>query len=151
MSIPEGFEPINSSHPFGAMVGPLYHKQTGDGLDDWLRGFRVEKKHCNRIGSCHAGMLSFFADVINGQTFWNHGHGPCVTTKIENEHLWPVKHGDWIQGNSKITDRGGDYQNHKGWITIQSESYVGHHLVMRSYSTHRQINRRAGAWEDFPK
>jgi len=151
MSIPEGFEPINSSHPFGAMVGPLYHKQTGDGLDDWLRGFRVEKKHCNRIGSCHAGMLSFFADVILGQTFWNHGHGPCVTTKIENEHLWPVKYGDWIQGNSMITGSDGDVKNHNGIIYINATAYVRHHKVMESNSAHRQINRRAGAWEDFPK
>lgn len=149
--IPEGFEPIKSSHPFGAMVGPLYHMKMGDGLDEWVRGFRVEKKHCNRIGFCHAGMLSFFADVILGQTFWNHGHGPCVTTRIENKHLWPVKNGDWIMGNSYITGTKGDVANHNGTIYICATAYVGHHKVMESNSAHRQIHRREGAWDDFPK
>jgi acyl-coenzyme A thioesterase PaaI-like protein len=150
-NIPDGFKPITSSHPFGAMVGPLYHKQIGDGPDDWVRGFLVEKKHCNRIGFCHAGMLSFFGDVILGQSFWNHGHGPCVTMSIDNKHIWPVKLGDWIQGNSKIIKLEGDVENHKGIVHIEAHSFVGHHKVMINHGVHRQINRRSGAWEDFPK
>ena len=150
-NIPAGFELVTSSHPFGTLVGPVYHCQLGEGIDDWKRGFLVEKKHCNRIGFCHAGMMSFFADVVLGQSFWNHGYGPCVLMEITTDHCWPIRHGDWVEGTSRITKVEGNTDQRKGIIHTEATMYVGNHCVLKCKAKHRQIKKRLGAWDDFPK
>jgi uncharacterized protein (TIGR00369 family) len=97
--IPPGFKPIPSENPFGAAAGPVYEK-TGKG--GWVRGCRIEKRHTNRAGVAHGGMLMTFADIVLARAVADVAKGPFATIEIEAKFVSPAVEGAWIEGRARV-------------------------------------------------
>ena len=67
LEVPEGYQPIRSTQPFGTLVGPIFEKPGDEAV---RRGFRVLERHCNQGGIAHGGMMMTFIDVILGTVVW---------------------------------------------------------------------------------
>ena len=62
--IPSGFTRLESTSPFHELVGPLYEKRDRATL---IIGMPVAKKHINRRGAVHGGMICTLVDFAMGQ------------------------------------------------------------------------------------
>lgn len=100
-SIPDGFEPIQSSNPFAGGLGPLYEKVFEDGR--WLRGFLVEEKHANQAKIVHGGMIMTFADILLARAVMDRFDPPFVTARLTTDFIGPALMGRWVQGQARIT------------------------------------------------
>jgi len=97
--VPEGFVAIESSQPFGALVGPIFELPGGDQV---RRGFRVLEHHCNRGGMAHGGMMMTFIDVILGTAVWRQTGRPALTVSMAVDFLAPARRGDWVEGTGRV-------------------------------------------------
>lgn len=99
VEVPEGYQPITSSSPFGGLNGPVFERLDEEG--QLWRGFRVDRRHINMGGRLHGGMLMTLADIILGQVAWTTLEGPCVTVRLSSEFMGGAKLGDWVAGTAK--------------------------------------------------
>jgi len=101
-SIPAGFKPVVfASNPHLDQVGPLHGRLDGD---DFVLGFRVEKRHCNPGGSCHGGMLMTLADMllILGTNVQAQIQRYLTTVSMTNDFLAPAPAGSWLEGRVQV-------------------------------------------------
>lgn len=111
---PAGFKPIISENPFGKAVGPILERRK-DG--SWVRGFIVEKKHTNRAGVAHGGVLLTFADIILATAVLEITKQPIATVQINAQFISPALLGAWVEGRAEVTRRTKDLAFIKGSIT----------------------------------
>ena len=137
-NIPKGFNPVDASQPFGALIGPIYYWFNDEDLesDEWLLGFRVEKRHCNRIGGCHGAMTFSFIDMVSGQIAAEKQLGPVITVSLQADFIRPIKFDDWVTGKSKLLWQRDDN------LYIETEIYVKNRIVATSSSHWKQIRKR---------
>jgi uncharacterized protein (TIGR00369 family) len=139
MNIPAGFRDVESTVPYGVLTGPYYYWFDDIGGDAWLLGFRVEKRHCSRIGLCHGGTIMGFMDVVSGQASREENIFPIVTMELNAKLLRPIKKGDWVTGTGRITSIGG---KNKDEIYIECEIYARDKLVGTATSKWKKIRHR---------
>lgn len=100
---PDGFRRFRESNQFVAVNGPLFLR--GEGRDFTL-AFRVEERHCNRIGICHGGMLATFADVLlpagTRQQVPNLEHYFLTTVTLQLDYIATVRVGSWVEGRMEV-------------------------------------------------
>ncbi len=99
LDVPEGFQPIRSTQPFGKLVGPIFEKPGDEAV---RRGFRVLERHCNQGGIAHGGMMMTFIDVILGTVVWRVTGRPALTVSIKVDFLAPARRGDWVEGTGRV-------------------------------------------------
>ncbi len=95
-NIPDGFEPIFRSSPFLDLLGPIYNKNTEQGL---IIALRAEEKHCNARGLVHGGVFSSLADIALGYNaaFSGEAPFPMVTASLTIDYAGSAKLGDLIE------------------------------------------------------
>jgi acyl-coenzyme A thioesterase PaaI-like protein len=71
--IPSGFTRLEWASPFHELVGPFYEKRDRATL---IIGMPVAKKHINRRGAVHGGMICTLVDFAMGQAA---GGNPWLT------------------------------------------------------------------------
>lgn len=138
MEIPKGWHPVDASQPFGELIGPIYYWFNDEDLDsnEWRLGFKVEKRHCNRIGGCHGAMTFSFIDMVSGQIAAEEQLGPVITVSLTADFKRPIHFDDWVTGSSKLIWHHGDN------LYIQTEIHVKDRIVATSDSHWKQIRKR---------
>ncbi len=106
MQVPAGFEPLQRSSPFSALVGPLYTK--GEGAERMI-GLLAEDKHCNSRGIVHGGLLATLADLALGYTiaFLSNPPKSAVTASLTIDYVGSAKVGDWLEVHTDVQKSGG--------------------------------------------
>ncbi len=114
MSIPAGFELLDTNSPFNQKVGPYYCRMRGDAF---VLGMEVAAKHCNSGGRIHGGMISALADVAighniglarvreleqapepEGRKFATGVAGaPIATVSMSLDFVGTARVGDWVE------------------------------------------------------
>jgi uncharacterized protein (TIGR00369 family) len=89
-----GWTPVPRDDGMVALVGPFWTKTEGEGA---IYGFLAEKRHLNRQGAVHGGMIMTFADNSLGMASWaaNGGRGQ-VTIQLDTQFIDAVKEGDFV-------------------------------------------------------
>lgn len=99
---PAGFKPVLfQSNPYLDLVGPLYGRLDGD---DFVLGFRVDRRHCNPGGTCHGGMLMTLADMLLllGANVQCDIRRYMTTVSVTNDFLAPAPAGSWLEGRVQV-------------------------------------------------
>ncbi|MCK5574452.1 MAG: PaaI family thioesterase, partial [Sphingomonadales bacterium] len=120
--VPEGFEALPRYNPFGTLTGPLYEMRQDDG--SWVRGFRVEEKHTNRMKVAHGGMLMNFADMVLGCAVMDQNHGGFVTIRMTTDFVSPALLGSWVEGSAEVQDVDNGVFTVKGEITSRGKTVL---------------------------
>ena len=95
-----GWNPVPWEDGMVTMVGPFWTKPDGD---DAIYGFVAEKRHLNRQGAVHGGMIMTFADNSLGMASWiaNGGRGQ-VTIQLDTQFIDAVKQGDFVVARCNV-------------------------------------------------
>lgn len=105
IDIPEGFALAEGRGPFSRTNGPYYRRV----LDGRLQtGLSVEERHCNGLGFLHGGMTAAFADSAMAWAVWNSAKQSSVTMRLSVDYLQPVRIGDWLIAEARVTGIDGD-------------------------------------------
>ena len=90
--------------PFCNMIGPVYGAECENPDEPVKLGMRIERRHCNRLGICHGGVLLSFLDYSLGyvgvRLLGLERGGPTIT--ITANFLEPAQEGDWIESSVHI-------------------------------------------------
>ncbi|MFV3075360.1 PaaI family thioesterase [Niveispirillum fermenti] len=96
--------PVETIDHFAQLVGPLSMLVMPDNPEEPVRiGFRVEEKHCNKLGGCHGGMLGTVLDLALGYVanFANQETG-TPTISLSTDFLRPAGAGTWIESRCRL-------------------------------------------------
>lgn len=96
-TIPEGFAKLAlSSSLFLDTNGPFFVRRADH---DVTIGMRVEKRHCNSMGTMHGGMILAFTDVslTVGANIIAKTRRFLPTLSVTCDFIGPAKAGDWVQ------------------------------------------------------
>ncbi|HYH62315.1 MAG TPA: PaaI family thioesterase [Solirubrobacterales bacterium] len=107
MDTPAGFEPFPDQGPFLELVGPIHHRENGDGPP--TLGVRAEDRHANHRGTIQGGFLSTFADFALGRAieFGATDDHDRATVSLTVDFLKPAEPGDWIESRTSVDRVGG--------------------------------------------
>ncbi|MEM8500965.1 MAG: PaaI family thioesterase [Pseudomonadota bacterium] len=121
--IPEGFEPIFRSSPYLDLMGPIFSKNTEEGLKI---GLLAEQKHCNARNSVHGGVLSSLADIALGYNAAYQGDKPTpmVTANLTIDFAGSAKLGDWIEISTDIQKIGKSMAFANCYFTVSTKRIV---------------------------
>ncbi|MDB5592294.1 MAG: hypothetical protein JWR86_2819 [Enterovirga sp.] len=85
---------------FMGLVGPIW--TSPDPLAT-RHGFRAERRHLNRGGTVHGGMLVAFADQALGLASWAaNGDRPQVTIQLDTHFISGVAEGEWLEARCRV-------------------------------------------------
>ncbi len=95
-----GWRPMPASD-YPALIGPfLARREEGGG---WRYGFVAERRHLNKGGVVHGGMLVSFADDALGATVWEAvGRKPVTTVQLNTQFIAPVRAGDLVELRAEV-------------------------------------------------
>jgi uncharacterized protein (TIGR00369 family) len=96
-TIPEDFVKLAlSSSLFLETNGPFYARRMGERV---TIGMRVEKRHCNSMGTMHGGMLLAFTDVsfTVGANIIAKTRRFLPTLSVNCDFVGPARAGEWVQ------------------------------------------------------
>ena len=100
---PEGFRSLDFGDGFIGANGPLYARQTDNGLQ---LGFRVEERHCNPMRICHGGMMATFCDMllpVSAHALSKEIAGHFLpTVNLQVDFLAATPLGAWVQGEAQL-------------------------------------------------
>ena len=83
-----------------AMVGPFWKKAEGA---ETIYGFLAERRHLNRQGFVHGGMVMTFADNSLGIASWMaNGGRRQVTIQLDTQFIDAVKEGDFVEARCRV-------------------------------------------------
>ena len=114
-----GFVPTELIDPFEIHVGPLF--ETG------ARGrrrfaFKVDRRHANRSGFLHGGMLATLADMTLGQAVWDvTDNAPSVTLGMQMQFLKAVRLHDIVEVTPQLLRRTRALVFMRGDFTVHGE------------------------------
>jgi acyl-coenzyme A thioesterase 13 len=99
--VPEGFRPLERVSAFTSLIGPLYERRLGAEVS---LGLRIEKKHANRRGICHGGLLATLADSALGHAMGARTGGKfaLVTASLTIDYVGSAKIGDWVEAQVEV-------------------------------------------------
>jgi len=100
---PFGFVPLMDSSASERLSGPYYVRLDKDAP---AIGFRVQRRHLNRAGMCHGGVLATLADM--NITPINRSHdlaevNPTISMSLD--YFAPVLLGQWVEAQPDILRR----------------------------------------------
>lgn len=112
MSLPEGVEPLTPGEwqatviadPYIETAGPFYRLELGEANEPMRLGFVIRSGHCNRLGSCHGGMLATFLDLalgFIGKTACG-DEIPTPTISLSMDFLQPGLLGQWVETRARL-------------------------------------------------
>jgi len=129
---PPGWEPYGGSGDFTTRNGPYYMRREGDRL--W-RGFRIRKRHCNRVGIIHGGMLTAFADTLLAMGVFMATRRQPLTIRMTADFLSTARPGDWLEGTGWAEAVDGDLVYSAALIQ------VGERKVMTAKAVFKALER----------
>ena len=99
---PEGFEPLNRTSPYLALVGPLFQRARADRT--LQVGMRIEERHANHAGFAHIGILCLLADIAMGYAaaLSTEPPTPVGTVNLSLDFVSTAKVGDWIESEVEV-------------------------------------------------
>lgn len=98
---PEGYETLAVS-PFNGLTGPFYGRESPDGRHSFL--IYIERRHLNRGGSVHGGMLLNFCDISLGRAArWAIDGSAISTASLQCDFVAMAPGDTWLEGTSWIT------------------------------------------------
>lgn len=100
--IPEGYRWLDLNKSlYLENNGPFYVRRAGE---DVAVGMRVERRHCNAVGTVHGGMMATFADVAMtvGANIIARTSRFLVTLNLGLDYVGSAKEGDWIQAPVQV-------------------------------------------------
>lgn len=105
--VPEGFEPLPLDSGFPYLIGPLY--VCYDDSQAWIIGLRATKKHSNRYGIVHGGLLSTLADIALGFNFSRVTSivETTLTLNLSINFVGSAEEGDWLQAHVELNKTDG--------------------------------------------
>jgi len=103
--IPAGFEQHHSLTGFMELLGPVYVKTAGKQA---IVALRIEKKHLNKGGIAHGGLLATLTDSAMGINLTRHQEAPkpMVSVNLTNDYLLPTRLGDWVEAHVTVEKLG---------------------------------------------
>ena len=94
-----GWKPM-PAEDYPALIGPFLARREGDG---WRYGFVAERRHLNKGGVVHGGMLVSFADAALGATVWQAvGRRPVTTVQLNTQFIAPVRVGELVELRAEV-------------------------------------------------
>lgn len=94
-----GWVPVVSDHFIG-LVGPLWTKEENGAT---RYGFLAERRHLNRNGMVHGGMIMSFADQALGLAAWTaNGMRPQATAQLDTHFVSGVKEGEFVEAECRV-------------------------------------------------
>jgi acyl-coenzyme A thioesterase 13 len=123
--LPAGFGPIFRSSPVTEMIGPVYSRGEGLGLELALQ---AQPKHCNLRGSVHGGIFATLADMAIGYTlaFSTDPPSAYVTASLTIDYAGSAQVGDWMIVRTDVQRQGGRLAFANCYI------YVGEQRIVRA-------------------
>ena len=118
LSVPEGFELLETGSPFTNWAGPFY-AQLVDG--EVRLGFEVAEHHCNSGGRLHGAMVCAAADLalgrnigmamaeaghLDGKANSGRGGAPVATVSLNTDFMGTAKVGDWVEVHVDVQKAG---------------------------------------------
>jgi len=99
MTVPDGYVPYSRTSNYLALIGPVYEAADGTGI-----GLRIDDRHTNARGFCHAGLLVALADVVIGHTAQRAAApgSSLVTASLTTDFISSARSGDWVRGEAAI-------------------------------------------------
>ncbi len=99
MDVPEGWERV-PTQAFGTHVGPFYRPPGGGRL---LSGFLADKRHGNKRGVVHGGMLATAFDVALGNASWEAANQrPSATVQLTVQYVGALQLGEFATIQAEI-------------------------------------------------
>lgn len=100
---PEGYAPLQGVCEAEEHAGPYYIRNDAEGA---FVGFRVKRRHLNRGGLCHGGVLATLADMnITPFTREDETGEVNPTISMSVDYLAGARHGQWVAAKSEILRR----------------------------------------------
>lgn len=94
--VPEGFARFARSSPFLDLLGPVFHRSTGEAE---IYALRIEPRHLNSRGTAHGGVLATLCDVAlgYGTAYTESPPLPLSTVQLCTDFFAPVALGEWLE------------------------------------------------------
>jgi uncharacterized protein (TIGR00369 family) len=128
-------EPIIDS--YAQNCEPIYRLDL-DTADEPVRfGFLVERRHCNRIDSCHGGMLATFLDFALGTV----GKTACTddiptpTITLSIDYLQPALAGEWVETRSRLVHAT------RGMFFIEGSAVTANGPIARANAIYKRLTK----------
>lgn len=95
-----GWTPVVREDGMVALVGPFWIKAEGEGS---IYGFLAEKRHLNRQGVVHGGMVMTFVDNSLGMAASAaNGGRRQMTIQLDTQFIEGVKEGDFVEARCRV-------------------------------------------------
>ncbi len=97
----EGFTLLTPTGPFMSGLGPLYFRPSGKQA---VIAVRIARRHLNRRGIAHGGMLAALADSAMGMNL-GRAREPriwTVTSSLTTDFIDAAREGDWVEAHVEI-------------------------------------------------
>ncbi len=123
-----GWKPRSLEGFFG-LVGPLWtRKEEGA----WAYGFVAEKKHTNRAGTVHGGMLATLIDHALSAIAWEaNDRRPCVTVQLDVQFVAAVQPGRLVEARGRTVRRTSRLVFMQGSLTVEGEEVATASAVLK--------------------
>jgi uncharacterized protein (TIGR00369 family) len=132
-SLPEGYRIEEPISPFAEHVGPILVRQV-DG--EWRCAFVAERRHCNRQGAVHGGMLMTFADVALAHIGRKAYAEESVSVSFSFEFLAPARLGDLVEARAEILRRTGSLN------FVRGQLLVGDTVIVNCSTVEKRLKRK---------
>lgn len=97
---PAGYDPLADCSEAEHHAGPYYTRNDERGA---FIGFRVKRRHLNRAGLCHGGILATLADMnITPLTRSLQFATVNPTISMSLDYLAGARHGQWVEAQAVI-------------------------------------------------
>jgi uncharacterized protein (TIGR00369 family) len=115
-----GWEIVNNT-AFGELVGPIWRHEGGGRL---RFGFVVARKHLNRAGNLHGGMLMTLADQAMAMTARTVTGGKRhATIELNIQFVGAVRLGEFIEAHGEVV------RATRSVVFMQAKMFVGERVV----------------------
>ena len=120
---PSGFEPLFRTSPFLELIGPLFHRQDGNGL---AIGLRIDQRHVNARGGAHGGVLMTLADIALGYSTAFSEDPPLhlTTASMAVDFAGGAREGDWVEARADIQKVGGRLAYANAYLYVNGKRIV---------------------------
>lgn len=120
---------------FVELVGPLWSRPDEEGPVRY--GFLAERRHLNRGGVVHGGMVMTFADQALGLAAWAaNGDRPQVTVQLDTQFISSVQQGEFVEARCRVL------RQTASLLFMRGELAVGDRLVATASGVWKMRSRR---------
>jgi uncharacterized protein (TIGR00369 family) len=128
---PAGFVESLDRGPFGRHNGPYFHTEE----PPFRHAFFVLRRHTNKLGLAHGGMLTAFMDSVLAQALTREVGRGGVTVHLSVDFLQMARAGDWVIGQADVSRATRDL------AFIEGRASVGGHDVVRASGVFKLMHK----------